>query len=205
MAGQVYTYVDGESHFIRLEKAWQQLHGDYAKLDELRFINQTDPGWILHLPHAKVFWTRSWSPGQKTFYFTAASGDAAAIHGIEKSIRDFGLDHHVTHETSALAKQRRALLENRGVMEKAKAVDAAIFVRMLMDAQSDLYDLCNLYTSDVDYLPVIQEVMTRYGKRVFVHGFKSGLADYSPLETVPNQFVDLSEMLKNECQLLRAR
>jgi uncharacterized LabA/DUF88 family protein len=203
MADRVYTYVDGESHFIRLEKAWQKLHGENATLGQLRYADQPDVGLILYLAHAKVFWTRRWSPGQRVTYFTAASGDEAAIHEIRKGIREFGLDHHVVLEKKMLADRRRALLDQGGVIEKAKAVDAAIFVRMLEDAQSDLYDLCNLYTSDVDYLPVIQAVMNR-GKRVFVHGFRSGLGDYSPLEHVPNQFVDLNEMLKDECQLLRA-
>ena len=197
MAERVYTFIDGESHFIRLEKAWRKLHGEQASLTHLRYSDNPADEMILLLAPAKVLWTRRWSPGQRATYFTATTGDEAAIHDVRVRIRAFGLDHHVVHERKLLADHRRCLLERDHLIEKAKGVDAVIFVRMMEDAQSDLYDLCNLYTSDVDYLPVIEAVMNR-GKRVIVHGFRDGLAERSPLEHVPNQFVDLEELLKRE-------
>lgn len=201
MPDRIYTYVDGESHFIRLEKAWRRLHGERAGLGQLRYKDTLEDQLILHLPRAKVFWTRRWSPGQKTFYFTAAPGDDKAIHEIKIALRGFGLEPCVLLEKKELADQRKVRLENDGVIEKPKTIDAAIIVQMLEDAYNNRYDLCNLYTSDVDYLPVIKAVRHR-GKGVFVHGFPSGLADCSPLEHTPDKFFNLLDVLNDECQLL---
>ena len=33
MADRIYVYIDGESHFIRSEKAWQNIHGPDVCLD----------------------------------------------------------------------------------------------------------------------------------------------------------------------------
>jgi uncharacterized LabA/DUF88 family protein len=147
---------------------------------------------------AKVFWTRKWSPGQRTIYFTSVYGDESVVHNAKKQIRDFDLNPEVVIEKKILAEKRRNLLQSGAVIEKPKGVDCAIIVRMMDEAQSGLYELCNLYTSDADYVPVIQSVMNK-GKRVVVHGFKHGLGEYSDLEHVA-KFVDLEEMLKNDCQ-----
>jgi hypothetical protein len=201
MADRVYTYIDGESHFIRAEKAWRKLHGDGASLAGLRYTDDPSDHLVLAIPAAKIFWTRRLSPGQRSTYFTAVSGDDKVIHDARVTLRNFGLEPHVVVEKKILAEQRKALLEREAVIEKPKGVDAAIMVRMLEDAQSDLYDLCNLYTSDVDYVPVIEAVVRR-GKRVVVHGFSDGLSERSPLEHVPNVFVDLEEMLRGQCRLI---
>lgn len=196
-----YTYVDGESHFCRLENAWKQLHGPDATLDRLRHTTHSAAAMILYIPTAKVFWMRHWSPGQRTMYFTAASGDEAQLHAIQAKMRDFELEPNVAHERTQLANRRRTALENAQVIEKAKGVDIAITVKMLEDAQAGLYDACNLYTSDIDYLPLIHAVK-RIGKKVFIHGLTSGLARCSPFHHAPDKFVDLGEILKNECELL---
>lgn len=197
MSEGVYTYIDGESHYVRLEKAWQKLHGKDACLSQLRYSDDPNGDLILYIPNANVFWTKKWNPGQRIFYFTAMSGNDAEFHEVRKRIREFGVDPQLVEERRILADQRRTRLEQGAVIEKAKGVDCSIFVRMLTDAQSDLYQLCNLFTSDVDYIPVITAVMSM-GKRVVVHGFKDGLGEYSAMEHVPNQFVDLEEMLTNE-------
>jgi uncharacterized LabA/DUF88 family protein len=198
MADLVVTYIDGESHYERLLAAWRKLHGDKASLNQLRFKDDPDERLILHLPNAKVFWTRRWSPGQRTIYFTAVSGDLPVVHDARKKIREFDLDPHVVHEKKANAEQRRNLLESAVLIEKPKGVDCAIFVRMMDEAHSGLYQICNLYTSDADYVPVIEAVMNK-GKRVIVHGFKQSLGEYSDLEHVA-KFMDLEEMLRNDCQ-----
>ena len=43
-------------------------------------------------------------------------------------------------------------------------------VRMLEDAFHQTFDVCHLYTSDVDFLPVIHAIRAR-GKQVYVHGY----------------------------------
>jgi len=50
---------------------------------------------------------------------------------------------------------------------------------MLEDAVRQVFDVCHLYTSDVDFLPVIEAVRSR-GKPVYVHGYRNGLAKESP-------------------------
>jgi uncharacterized LabA/DUF88 family protein len=47
-----------------------------------------------------------------------------------------------------------------------------------------------LLTSNVDFIPVIEAVQ-RMGKRVFVFGFRAGLASPSEFGYVPARFIDL--------------
>ena len=57
-----------------------------------------------------------------------------------------------------------------------------------------------LFTSDIDYLPVIQSLQ-RIGRKVVVFGFKDGLGANSQLEYVPDAFVELGQyMQKYKCQ-----
>jgi uncharacterized LabA/DUF88 family protein len=124
------------------------------------------------------------------------SGNEADLHNVRVRMNHFELNALVLHERKMLANQRRVRLEQGALIEKPKGVDCNIIVRMLEDAH--LYDDCNLYTSDVDYAPVIQAVRAK-GKRVVVHGFKDDLGEYSQLEYVPDRFIDLAAILKNEC------
>ncbi|APW63201.1 hypothetical protein [Paludisphaera borealis] len=74
-----YLYVDGESHFIRSQEAWKQIHGDQALLEQLRYKGESDSRLILVQPRAKVFWTRKMNPSVKrAVYVTAMSGDPSA-------------------------------------------------------------------------------------------------------------------------------
>lgn len=197
MAGQVYTYVDGESHYVRLERAWRALHGEEACLTQLRFGDDPNAELILHISEANVFWTRRWSPGQRTMYVTAMHGHGGTIHEARRRIRDFDLEPHVFEERKALAQRRKTILEQAAVIEKPKAVDCTIFVKMLTDAHSGLYDAVNLYTSDVDYVPLI-EAVANMGKIVRVHGFRDALGENSALEHVA-KFIDLGKMLRDDC------
>lgn len=202
MTDRMFVYVDGESHFIRSENAWRSLHGEEACLGRLRYIGQPDDRLTLFLPKAKVFWTRKMNPrAQRSIYFTAAAGDDVEKHEIKVKLRDFGLEPSVVPEVRTLAKHRENVLKTEKLIEKPKGVDIALAVAMLEHAFHQAFDVCHLYTSDVDFLPVIEAVKAR-GKQVYVHGYKNGLSERSPLLYVPDRFVDLEEMLRGECELV---
>lgn len=202
MADRTYVYIDGESHYIRAEEAWQKCRGSDAALDRLRYVDEPADGLVLVIPEAKVFWTRKMSPGaDRAVYFTAASGDDITVHETKMKLRQFGLEASVVVERRDLANRRANVLKERKMIEKAKGSDIALAVRMIEDAFRDAYQVCHLYTSDIDFLPVIQAVRS-LGKQVFVYGFKNGLSKRSELLVVPDNFSDIEEILQNECQLL---
>ena len=80
------------------------------------------------------------------------------------------------------------------MIEKAKGVDIGLAVRMLEDAYENCFQVCFLFTSDIDYLPVIK-ALRRMGKCVMVMGYRDGLGKNTPLEYVPDQFIDLGEYM----------
>jgi uncharacterized LabA/DUF88 family protein len=139
---------------------------------------------------------------QRATYFTSVAGDAAVLHEMMVTLRNFGLEPSIVQERSDLRAQRQNVLKTQQLIEKPKGVDIALAVRMLEDAYHQAFDVCHLYTSDVDFLPVIQAIRAR-GKQVYVHGYKNGLSERSPLLHVPDLFIDLEEMLRNECELAR--
>jgi hypothetical protein len=65
------------------------------------------------------------------------------------------LEPCVFPERSQRAKQRQNTLETQQLIEKPKGVDIALAVRMLEDSLN-AFEVCHLYTSDSDFLPVIQ-------------------------------------------------
>lgn len=201
MSNRRFVYIDGESHFIRSENAWRHLHGEEACLDRLRYAGQADDRLVLVLPKAKVFWTRRMNPDvERATYFTSAVGDDAALHEMMVTLRDFGLEPAIVPERSDLRAQRLNVLNTQQLIEKPKGVDITLTVRMLEDTYHQSFDVCHLYTSDVDFVPVIQAIRAR-GKQVYVHGYKHGLSQRSPLLHVPDLFIDLEEMLRTECEL----
>jgi uncharacterized LabA/DUF88 family protein len=206
MSDRTCAYIDGESHYIRSEKAWKCIHGEDKTLAQLRYPDDANNNLILLIPEAKVFWTRRFNPGVTlAVYFTAASGDKTAIHNIKVTLREvFDLEPHVEQEPGNLASQRANMLNSQGMIEKAKQVDIVLATRMLSDAFKDNYDEFHLYTSDVDFLPVIEKAQVDYGKRVFVYGYRNGLARESPLLYVPSRFIDLEETLRKDCVLMQA-
>jgi uncharacterized LabA/DUF88 family protein len=203
MPDRTYVYVDGESHFIRSECAWRKLHGEHARLEQLRHKGQKDGKLILVDASAKIFWTRKMNPGvHRAYCFTSIVGDEPALHAIRVSLRDFGFDPMVERERKQLACQRQNALLNQHLIEKPKGVDIALAVQMLEDSLR-AFDVCHLYTSDVDFVPVIKAVRSR-GKQVFVHGYKDGLSDSSPMFHVCDLFSDLEELLRDQCELDRS-
>ena len=201
-ANRTYVYVDGESHFIRSERAWRNIHGPEACLQRLKHIGQADEKLVLVDSTAKVFWTQKMNPGvDRAYYFTSVVGDETAEHELKVALRNFGLEPSIVRELKQLADRRRNELDTLQLIEKPKMVDIALAVRLLEDVNA--FDTCHLYTSDVDFLPVIQAVRGRW-KRVFVHGYKDGLSSKSPFYHACDQFFDLEEMLRDQCELHRA-
>jgi len=201
MADRTFVYVDGESHFIRTENAWRKLHGEQASLDRLRYIDEASDQLILVDSKAKVFWTRKMNPGaSRAYYFTSAAGDDGALHKLRGTLRNFELEPIVLAERSQLAKQRQNVLQSQCLIEKPKGADIALAVRMLQDAISGFFDVCHLYTSDIDFLPLIQAVRAE-GKRVYVHGYRDGMSEHSPFYHECDLFADLENMLRNECEI----
>ena len=207
-------YIDGESHYVRSEQWVKAVMGEKFTLAQyvdlllktITEFNRTHVGFpwdILVEPKCKFFWDsrsladvsgRGWKPSNKV-YFTSFSGDEEALHSARVFIRCKGFDPQVEKERVVLADRRTGTLGNEGLIEKAKGVDIALAVRMLEDAQRNVFSECALYTSDVDYLPVIRAVQ-RMGKLVHVLGYRSGLGKHSPLEYVPHTFIDLEQSMR---------
>ena len=93
---------------------------------------------------------------------------------------------------SYLARQRENVLKVEQVIEKAKGVDIALAARMIEDAFHDNYDACYLFSSDIDFLPII-EAVRRMGKQVYVCGSVDGLGEQSKFLHVPDAFVDIGK------------
>lgn len=81
-------------------------------------------------------------------------------------------------------------------------MDVGLSVRILEDAYARNFSSCCLYTSDVDYMPVIRSVQ-RLGKTVIVLGYADGLSKHSPLQHEPDSFVDLGAIWQGELNALR--
>jgi hypothetical protein len=128
-------------------------------------------------------------------YFTSCVGDTDKIHSVQVAIREAAIEPYVLQEDRGLSRQRENLLKESNVIEKAKGVDIGLAVRLLEDAYHNNFDWVYLFTSDVDYLPVIQAIR-RLGKRVQVFGFKNGIATNSPLLHVPDEFIDLQPVIE---------
>lgn len=191
MAG-TYVYVDGESHYIRSRQWLKDARGHDAELTDLR---EGDSAVKVH-PKGHFFWHHDFRVGHgRHTYFTSLSGIQNEVFALKCDIRNAGLDPYVVTEPGKLAKQRVAILEQTAIIEKAKGVDIALAVRMLEDAYLGNYSEAVLYTSDVDYLPVIESVR-RMGKVVTVRGYKSGLGDESAFLHVPDHFVDLEHTMR---------
>lgn len=218
IALQIYAYVDGESHFVRSESLWKELHGADARLSD---VVSDSPGvgssaypipgrpYIRIDESAKFFWDTRYpdvAPHpfkhhniQGAAYYTAFSGDKAGHHAACVNIRKNGFDPRVTHELSQLAGRRNNSISNAGLIEKPKGVDIGLSVRLIEDAYQNIFSECYLFTSDIDFLPVI-ETLQRIGKKVIVFGYMDGLGRDSQLEYVPDAFVDLGEFMQQSYQ-----
>jgi uncharacterized LabA/DUF88 family protein len=212
MIDDTYVYVDGESHFIRSRAALKKSKGEELELSEIAGWEaksaHNSPGRInpLHADsNSKVFWaeelmTYFCSPRwvaehvSPRVYFTSFAGDAKGIHELKVLIRSFHFEPVVIEERSQLAKQRQNLLENNGILERAKGVDIEMAVRILEDAYQDSFRQCILFCSDVDYLPVIKAIQ-RKGKRIILAGYTEGMSEQSPLFHVPDEFWNLSKWM----------
>jgi uncharacterized LabA/DUF88 family protein len=212
---RINVYVDGESHFIRTEKAIQQKFDQTTRLDDMvsadeasfagyRYPDDRRPfirsdrrlHFCWDIAHAAVCIPPS-QRIQSAVYFTVFNGDEEGFHNAKVSLRQKGFEPQVIRELETLANQRAHALQTGNVIEKPKGLDIALAVRVLEDAYRNIYDLCVLFTSDVDYLPLIEAVQ-RLGKKAVIAGYKNGLGRHSRLEYVPDQFIDLTEHVQRK-------
>lgn len=205
------VYVDGENHFLRTREACRRVLGDALELEQVEkerrvvgapaYPDEDKPiveanrevffFWDKHAfdylaktyRHAIASYARSVTFG---VYATSITGDADKAHEARVWIRDRGFDPVVHHEPSANRKNRGD--DGRW---KAKTVDVALAVRVLEDAYHEVYEACYLFTSDLDFIPVIQAVK-RLGKQVVVCGYQHAIGRRSELEFVPDGFADLT-------------
>jgi uncharacterized LabA/DUF88 family protein len=212
---RVHAYVDGENHWIRSEDCWKKIHGPEAELDDIAhhvegmgsaaYPDNRKP-FIRLDRKGKFLWDTGYynavqeTPFRDRFldgavYYTAFSGNDTDLHAVRVFIRRNGFDPQVIKERSQLAKQRENYIKQTGISEKPKGVDIGLTVRLLEDAYRHLFDVCFLFTSDVDYIPLIQAIQ-RIGQKVLVFGYKDGTGIYSDLEHVPDAFIDLGEYMR---------
>lgn len=200
-------YVDGESHFIRSEQHWKNLHGEQAELESIeeksnpipgQFGYPVGPSRIRICREGLFFWDTHFAraiggsdPVMKigrAVHFTSATGSEDVLHKIRVEIRSHGFDPEVIPERKKLADQRANLRNKESVIERAKGVDVGLAVRILEDAYLDTFRGCLLLTSDVDFLPLI-EAVRRKGKRGVVAGYREGLSDAHLLSTSPTSLL----------------
>jgi uncharacterized LabA/DUF88 family protein len=108
------------------------------------------------------------------------SGMDDVFHEASVALRKRGFEPHVVHELKELAERRKSTLRDTNIPEKAKGVDIGLSVRLLEDVYHNNFDVCYLFTSDIDFLPVIR-VIQRLGKKVIVFGFGTGIGKRSAL------------------------
>lgn len=205
----VYVFVDGESHYIRCDQACKAAFGPDVELSQLTASPwakgmttfRMEPAVSCH-PKAKFFWDSTilnqvfnsnlMHLAARAVYFTSLSGDDNEFFEANRLIRDVRFEPYVVREKRGLVRQRANVLKQEQVIEKAKGVDIALAARMLEDAYHGNYTDCVLFTSDIDYLPVI-EAVRRMGKRVYVVGSGDGLGEQSKFWYVPDQFIDIGK------------
>lgn len=221
---RAYVYVDGENHFLRSTAAAATAFGR-PNAAELVAQKPFMLGAVVHFPQfndghrfrwrkeCSFFWDsrvlsigggRIPSPMQivRSVYVTACTGDAAAVHAEREFIRNSGFEPLVIQEDKAKFTGRVNTLLNSGMMEKPKGCDVALAVRMVADASNDLYDMAFLFTTDADFLPVV-ETVRQMGKVVYVFGFKEVLPALSPYLYVPDRFIDLGFRVEELQQIHR--
>lgn len=214
----VYIYVDGESHFCRSEAAWKKLKGEKANLEMIEPRSAPSPMecWpygkrrTLIVRQANFFWDTHVTPFlgvsqvndtvARAVYFTSCTGGDDVLHEQRVALRSHGFEPQIISERKQLADQRANLVDQHGVIERAKGVDLGLTVRILEDAYLNNFQKCFLFTSDLDFLPLIQAVR-RMGKCVTVLGYQAGLTKMSPLVYVPDRFVDLGKLMEKEYEL----
>jgi uncharacterized LabA/DUF88 family protein len=202
MNERTYTYIDGESHYIRSRECAKRIFGDKTELEHLMINPNYDQGNLGLGVHSRghFFFDYTLYRGHRDYYFTSITGSDQDVYELQKVIREFNLDPQVKREPGDLAKRRASQLDRERIIEKPKGVDIALAARMLEDAYLDNYGTAMLFTSDVDFLPVI-EAVRRIGRRVVVIGYKDGLGNNSPFLYAPDEFRDIGEHMRRAYML----
>jgi|SRR5579883_614247 len=197
---KLYVYVDGESHYMRARESCLQAFGDVGAMDKLRSNLPMARAVVKH--ECQFFWDAGYLytvRPDKVYYFTSVvTGSENDLHDYHVFLRTRGnVEPYIIHEKSQLQKRREDIREKSGLIEKPKGLDIALTTKLLEDAVNDNFTHCHLFTSDVDYIPVI-EAVKRLGKVVHVYGHRNGLGKHSKLEYIPDEFHDIgTDFMKN--------
>jgi uncharacterized LabA/DUF88 family protein len=131
----------------------------------------------------------------RAVYVTSMVGNEDKLHEARAYIRETSFEPIVIPEEKDNEAQRAARLKDDKLLIKAKGVDIALACRVMEDAQRDLFDDCFLFTSDADYLPLI-EAVRRMGKNAWVLGYEKDFTKRNPgFNYVPDRYFDLEKTL----------
>lgn len=154
-------FVDGENFTIRAQKVAEAndikltegshyMHDVFVWLPGLAATQDTTQGYLRLQPQA----TRS-------FYYTSVLGDEQRLQDVRRKLRELGFNPEVFKKSK----------------DKAKGVDIALSIDLLLNASANSYDVAVLIAGDGDYVPLV-EAVKRLGKVVYLVFFKrTGLSD----------------------------
>lgn len=208
---RIYVYIDGENHYQRSLGAIRQCAGDNASFGQLLtvddgmtvnggVISSGDGARFLYDPNCLLFWdTRLLTPyghidrslprPSRVYYITSMGSAENEINSAKVKLRSFGFDPLVVREVKS-HRQNRAQTLVEGVLDKAKGCDILLATTALLDAANDRFDECMIFTSDRDFLPLVESIRS-LGKRVVLCGYACGLGKDSPFLYCADLFHDL--------------
>jgi uncharacterized LabA/DUF88 family protein len=183
-ADRTMVFVDGENLVQRYQASLKE--GFKAASNDVR-----------HIPDALVWrhaMTTSLCNIVRVSYYTTFTGDSDAIAELTGKISATEYRYRVGIETSPLGLGRLVphIFKKEGRSAKTKSVDINLAIDALRHTYGNSLDVAVIFTSDGDYIPLIQEIM-RQGKQVIVGGLRSGL--HPALPTIADAFLDLTPWL----------
>jgi uncharacterized LabA/DUF88 family protein len=123
-------------------------------------------------------------------YYTSVVGDDPKVEQVKQKLASIMYQCDSTPEMSKTGQIVPMVFKKLQKSTKTRVVDIHLIIDVLRFAHSNAVDLIYLASGDLDYMPLIQEVM-RQGKQVYVGGFSSGLA--KPLTYSCDEFFDLDQ------------
>ncbi len=219
---RAFVYIDAENHYLRSTEAVKTL---VKTTDPIQSFTKNilpihDMPWYPSLIQGRIyshdsaiqlFWdcnsllrfgilTQYNLSIQRGYYVCSSSGDPSLIYTQQTILRSYGFDPIIIHEKKSDLNQRKNLLNQYKLIEKPKGCDIMIATKIISDAAANLYDVCILFSSDSDFIPVIETIRSM-GKIALVFGYKSILKDKSPYLYIPDKFYDLETTIERDYRI----